>query len=136
MYASHFTPQQLVGDQNARAQLLSQLQADPSGYFKNASWGGNKGDLLTVGGQLDPAFNGISQFDVIRGAGAGGLGHVWQPIDPNPHPASPAFLIQNPGLANAISPTPMVNPSLGNPDDARARLNSLLAALQASAQVR
>jgi hypothetical protein len=52
---------------------------------------------------------------------------------PAPHPL---LLTQNPLLSNAISPPPMAAPSLGSSDDARARLNSLLEALRASAQVK
>jgi hypothetical protein len=62
---------------NDREELLRRLQADESGYFKNASWGGNKGDILTIGGELDPKFEGISQFDVIRAMGEGGKGWQW-----------------------------------------------------------
>ena len=58
-------------------ELLRRLQADESGYFKNASFGGSKGDRLQIGGQLDPAFNGISEFDVIRAMGEGGKGWQW-----------------------------------------------------------
>lgn len=62
---------------NDRDELLRRLQADPSGYFKNAMWGGSKGDKLTIGGQLAPEFNGINTFDVIRAAGLGGQGWQW-----------------------------------------------------------
>lgn len=63
-----------------RAQLLVALQADPSGYFTNANLGGSKGDILSIGGQLDPQFGGISQFDVFQGAGAGTYAPTWQPL--------------------------------------------------------
>jgi hypothetical protein len=66
-----------------RDELMRRLQADESGYFKNASWGGSKGDILQVGGQLDPKFEGVSQFDVIRAMGEGGKGWQWGGIDPN-----------------------------------------------------
>lgn len=62
---------------NDRDELLRRLQADESGYFKNAKWGGNKGDILEVGGELDPKFEGISKFDVIRAMGEGGKGWQW-----------------------------------------------------------
>lgn len=60
-----------------RDELLNRLKADPSGYFKNASWGGSKGDKLVVGGELDPKFEGINTFDVIKAAGLGGQGWQW-----------------------------------------------------------
>lgn len=62
-----------------RDELLRRLQADESGYFKNASFGGSKGDKLMVGGELDPKFEGYNSFDVIRGMGEGGKAWVWQP---------------------------------------------------------
>lgn len=44
-----------------------------------ASIGGSKGDKLSFGGNVDPRFNGITTFDVIRGAGNGGEAWTWQP---------------------------------------------------------
>jgi len=62
---------------NDRDELLRRLQGDESGYFKEASFGGNKGDVLNVGGQLHDDFKGIGQFDVIRAMGEGGKGWQW-----------------------------------------------------------
>jgi hypothetical protein len=62
---------------NDRDELMRRLQGDESGYFKNASFGGSKGDVLNVGGELAPEFNGINQFDVIRAMGEGGKGWQW-----------------------------------------------------------
>lgn len=53
--------------------LLNALHAHPSGYFANATL---NGDIL--GGLTDPAFNGISSFDVVRDYG-GANGISWQP---------------------------------------------------------
>lgn len=61
-----------------RDELLRRLQADESGYFKNARW---QGDNLYVDGDLDPKFGGLRHFDVQRGAKAGGLGWQWLPIE-------------------------------------------------------
>jgi hypothetical protein len=89
--ATHISPKYVFGriagkynvqDPAQRQAMLKELQADPSGYFKNATLGGTKGDILTIGGQLDPKFDGISQFDIIRGAGEGGLAFQWGGITP------------------------------------------------------
>jgi hypothetical protein len=74
---------------NDRDELLRRLQADESGYFKNASWGGNKGDILKIGGELDPKFEGISEFDVIRAMGEGGKGWQWSGVGPSAAPQRP-----------------------------------------------
>ncbi|MCX6552700.1 MAG: hypothetical protein NTY02_17135 [Acidobacteria bacterium] len=66
-------------DADQRKAMLAMLQADPSGYFKNATLGGSKGDQLVIGGVLDPKFDGINQFDVFQGAGAGEWLPTWQP---------------------------------------------------------
>jgi hypothetical protein len=43
-----------------------------------ATIGGSKGDKLSFGGDnLDPRFNGVTTFDVIRGAGNGGEAWQW-----------------------------------------------------------
>lgn len=68
-----------VRDPAQREQMLAALRADPSGYFKNATLGGSKGDKLIIGGQLDDKFGGINTFDVIRAAGEGGKGWQWGP---------------------------------------------------------
>lgn len=62
---------------NDKDELLRRLKADPNGYFANASFGGSKGDKLEIGGQLDPSFDGINEFDVVRAAGDGGKGWQW-----------------------------------------------------------
>lgn len=91
---------------NDRDELLRRLQGDESGYFKNAAWGGNKGDILTVNGPLDPKFEGVSQFDVIRAMGEGGKGWQWSGIDPNggaslPSSGVPAAIL---GTAPTVAP--------------------------------
>jgi len=63
-------------DPSQREQMLAMLRADPSGYFKNATLSGDK---LVIGGTLDPAFEGISTFDVFGGSGAGLWSPTWQP---------------------------------------------------------
>lgn len=68
-----------VTDPASRDALLKALQADPSGYFKNASWGGSNRDRLVVGGELDPKYGGINTFDVIKGASRGGEAWQWGP---------------------------------------------------------
>jgi hypothetical protein len=50
---------------------------DPSGFFKNARFGGSKGDRLIVDGDLPDAFKGMREFDVIKAAGEGGRGWQW-----------------------------------------------------------
>ena len=79
-HASHFTPQQLATDPAARAALEARLEADPRGYFKDVAWTGNKFDRLKILSPLDPKFEGRSEFDTVRGAGAGGLGHQWSAV--------------------------------------------------------
>lgn len=66
-----------VKDPTQREQLLAALKADPSGYFKDASWSGTNKDKLVVGGQLDPKFGGYNTFDVIRNAAGGGDAWQW-----------------------------------------------------------
>jgi hypothetical protein len=95
---------------NDRDELLRRLQADESGYFKNAKWGGSKGDILDVGGgPLDPKFEGISQFDVIRAMGEGGKGWQWGGIDPNGGAAAPQIPQGAFGPATYLDPTVMTN---------------------------
>lgn len=60
-----------------RDELLRRLQSDESGYFKNARFGGSRGDKLMVDGELDPKFEGYNTFDVIRAMGEGGKGWQW-----------------------------------------------------------
>jgi len=99
-----------VKDPAQREQLLAALKADPSGYFKDASWGGANKDRLVVGGQLDPKFGGINTFDVIRNAAGGGDAWQWGPEDGNAAPAA-GNLLQGPstqpnvfsaGLSNGL----------------------------------
>jgi hypothetical protein len=66
-------------DPAQRQAMLQMLRMDPSGYFKNATLVGPKGDQLYLGTEIDPKFEGINQFDVGLGAGAGWRGWGWQP---------------------------------------------------------
>jgi len=66
-----------VADPAQRQAMLAALRADPSGYFRNATLSGSKGDVLEIGGTLDPRFGGVSRFDIIRAAGEGGKGWQW-----------------------------------------------------------
>jgi hypothetical protein len=104
--ATHQTPKYVfariaaqydVKDPAQRQAMLAALKADPSGYFKNASLGGSKGDILNTG-STDPKFEGINQFDIIFAAGEGGKGWTWQPLGgteppksdgPTPDPTKP-----------------------------------------------
>jgi hypothetical protein len=60
-------------------QALGEIQA--LGLADEVSITGSKGDKLRFAGNTDPRFNGITEFDVIKGAGNGG--EEWQWIDPN-----------------------------------------------------
>lgn len=109
-----------MGDKD---ELLNRLKNDPSGYFKNATFGGSKGDKLIVGGQLDPKFEGINTFDVIKAAGLGGQGWQWG-AEGGP---------QRSNVANAVMRRPPVQRSRGNfplvsagAPDARNRLQPIL----------
>lgn len=60
-------------------QALAEINALGIGTAEIA---GSKGDKLRFGGdKLDPRFNGVTEFDVIRAAGEGGKG--WQWMDAN-----------------------------------------------------
>lgn len=65
-------------DPAQREQMLAELRQNK--FFKNASFTGNKGDILDVGDNADEAFKGIRQFDVVRGMGEGGKAWQWGAI--------------------------------------------------------
>lgn len=56
-------------------QAMPEIQA--SGLADSVSLVGN--DKLQFGGQMDPRFEGLNTFDVLRGADAGGMGWQWAP---------------------------------------------------------
>jgi hypothetical protein len=91
---------------NDRDELLRRLQADESGYFKDASFGGSKGDVLNIGGQLHDDFKGMNQFDVVRAMGEGGKGWQWADTGGGGAPqggGSPLQALQSmPGLASVL----------------------------------
>lgn len=76
-----------VATQQQRDALLAALRTHPSGFFQNAYW---DNDRLMIGGALNPAFDGINGFDVIRDFG-GANGIVWQPLGGTPGASSPAY---------------------------------------------
>lgn len=93
-------------DPEQRRLMLEMLRADPSGYFKNATI---VGDKLSIGGTLDPAFDGINQFDVFGGSKIGEWSPTWQPT------GGPGYVPETPA-ASAITSLPTVNvPTMPGP---------------------
>jgi hypothetical protein len=110
-----------VKDPAQRQQMLAALKADPSGYFKNATLSGSKGDQLVINGALDPKFEGINAFDIIFAAGEGGKGWTWQPLggagggapsDPTTPPAGGSPY--EPNSPNSTYNSSMLNSNLVN----------------------
>ena len=84
-----------------RQAMLTALKADPSGFFKNATLSGSKGDILDIDG---------SKVDIIRAAGEGGKAWVWQPLDGKQASAS-----TNPNSSVPNPTTPGGPPYYGGP---------------------
>lgn len=96
-------------DPEQRRLMLEMLRADPSGYFRNATL---VGDKLTIGGALDPAFEGINQFDVFGGSKAGEWTPAWQPTGgPGWVPDTTASATAAATLPNVPIPTLAAPPS-------------------------
>ncbi|HEX5010214.1 MAG TPA: hypothetical protein VFY71_07420 [Planctomycetota bacterium] len=108
--ASHTSPKYQV------ARVLQKYPSTPEGLQQalaeinalglgTASISGSKGDKLTFSGNVDPRFNGITTFDVIRGAGNGGEAWQWNPEggDTGAQPTTNALLsaMGSPGAATA-----------------------------------
>jgi len=64
-YAQNYDTRQVVANEATRNALLNDLRNDPSGFFKDASFGGRNFDKLIWGG-------GQNEFDVITNAALGG----------------------------------------------------------------
>jgi hypothetical protein len=91
---------------NDRDELLRRLQGDESGYFKDASFGGSKGDKLKIGGTPHADFNGYTSFDTIERMGEGGTAWQWGP-EGGPDEQAPTMtplqsLQSMPGLASIL----------------------------------
>lgn len=130
--ANHITPKYVfarhaqglgVADQD---ELLNRLRNDQSGFFKNARWSGSKNDRIFVDGDLDPRFEGIREFDVVRAMGEGGKGWQWA------GEGGPSQQLKTPQpRSNFASQLP----NLGARSDVLDRINAEIAALSGNAPV-
>lgn len=89
-----------------------------------ASIGGSKGDKLTFSGNVDPRFNGITTFDVIRGAGNGGEAWAWQPEGGSDAPATRGVATRS--MPDSTGRDPFNGGGVAGDSDAIARIRAEL----------